>query len=1233
MANSPGTVEEPDNFYNNSDYLKLRNAIANKPINLTNDALVSDVVPSSRLDEYTRNIFAITKADQGDQEAINRVTDGTRNFVKTVSNYIQGYTNRVPVDVGPPKDDMTSTAMSIGIGGKRLEDYSAFSEIQMNETAYQELAGLGVNPNRSFDADTNAIDAYKNPLSPEREERLKTSIDSASTFQQDPGAGVAGQLLANQLDINENSPWRLKSFFNVSNPNPFELYKMLRNDFPNLKQEDIQFLDPKNKTAGLGIYVPKLGVEGENGEKELIPLRPQFGVEQFGSEVMQDLGNNTIAIALETGGMRLMRPVLKTALKDAAKQMEQQATLGGKIKRGASTALLSGTSVGLGRIAQLAYGKAQGVNDVNLERAFDDAGLAALFAAGGTAAIGTSIGIVSGLWSTITGNNVPQAVVARLHEKVVALKKGSTVGGEKLEEFTSAELIDRVQQAAKRTASKIDDAELIYQPSVGELTQDPLLQQIEHDLWTQLSPTSAGKQAYERMLENNDKLLYEFWKELTEASPNVQDLKFADFEKFIKDKRKDYLNLQKNALNKIDEAAESEAAFDNFFPAGSNEPIKNLPQLEQDRLSEGLPGLGEKALEDEISTLGGVFTQSVVDEESPLYRRNTPALLAERDSAYLAAKSAYDIEADSFKDVTYVNPSDALNKKLIDPDTGRSTSLSEVFKEEFPTANPDSNEIIIGLDKVLSSKVVRNMIPMNNGVSVIKQLAGIKSGINKTTGEKEVIPELNLTFSQMKGAVEALEAGMRNEDNPAVIASFIKLRNRFEMQANDLLIEEAKKAFRLDKGIPDGKEVAGVPFNKWLNETNYFKSLQDSHKKLLEAGGMVDRKWLKQFVEQPEDELSSYILSDKSTINQTRDLLSLLNSGEQASLRVGNLQKLTIESLRKTLRNKPIKEQNELWIEFKKANEEKLKLIFPRLEFDKLIQFENFQKNALINIAKRADEFARVEEILGEPVQDFLTAVFNKQKRMSGDLKYQLEDIEKIRKQFPSVAPVIDNMFRERLRELFENPALLNLGGTKGPAGTIFDPKKEGIDINNFLKFVGEGLIPGEKGTQNLGRYLGQILGKDVGPQYAKDLRMLGAMFQKGRARNQPTQMSASLEKTLDDWLATETIAQRFGIAPLSPIGRKVTAAVLGFRTRAKGNLLEILLDPKKARTFVENKQTRMNQREVIKFIGALIASNEVTSNMGSDTELSSLDREIGSILSAEDQIRDMIGLPLGVSY
>ena len=89
-----------------------------------------------------------------------------------------------------------------------------------------------------------------------------------------------------------------------------------------------------------------------------------------------------------------------------------------------------------------------------------------------------------------------------------------------------------------------------------------------------------------------------------------------------------------------------------------------------------------------------------------------------------------------------------------------------------------------------------------------------------------------------------------------------------------------------------------------------------------------------------------------------------------------------------------------------------------------------------------------------------------------------------------------------------------------------------------------------------------------------------------------------------------------------STTGRKITAAVSGFRDRAKSDLLEILSDPSKLDTLLKDRQRKLSRRDFYKFLSALAVSREV--DIGSETNEDVYDRAVKTLQTPVEDISDL---------
>ena len=66
------------------------------------------------------------------------------------------------------------------------------------------------------------------------------------------------------------------------------------------------------------------------------------------------------------------------------------------------------------------------------------------------------------------------------------------------------------------------------------------------------------------------------------------------------------------------------------------------------------------------------------------------------------------------------------------------------------------------------------------------------------------------------------------------------------------------------------------------------------------------------------------------------------------------------------------------------------------------------------------------------------------------------------------------------------------------------------------------------------------------------------------RSSKSPMAQGSTGKQSMDDHLAETAFTVRMVVPPLSPIGRRVTAFLAGYRDKAKSDLLEVLADTRK---------------------------------------------------------------------
>ena len=74
----------------------------------------------------------------------------------------------------------------------------------------------------------------------------------------------------------------------------------------------------------------------------------------------------------------------------------------------------------------------------------------------------------------------------------------------------------------------------------------------------------------------------------------------------------------------------------------------------------------------------------------------------------------------------------------------------------------------------------------------------------------------------------------------------------------------------------------------------------------------------------------------------------------------------------------------------------------------------------------------------------------------------------------------------------------------------------------------------GQEGTSELGQIFTPLLGKEQGPKFAKNLRIMAQILDRGvkRGSRSPMSQGTAANQTIDDYLEEASILQRFTIAP-----------------------------------------------------------------------------------------------------
>ena len=1049
---------------------------------------------------------------------------------------------------------ITTLGVMSGAGGPQEKvkteaetEYGAFTEaVSIDETERQFYFDNKVNPNRFFESG--------------KDFQYKWINDHPSLITKYSGVGAMATA-AKQIDVTSESPWRLKAMFLPANPTPEEMEFIMFSEFPEVEGK-ISYINPRQPDAGLAIRVPKRG--GTEGETERIPLRPQWGLSMITEEGLTMLGQESGTILAEaalTQGKGSLAKLIKKGSDELANGLAQASKKGAARGLGKAMGQAATTSISaaFGRYAQLLSARERGINNLSEERMFDDAKLAALWAGGSSLVISTALGTLSKIRRLITGEDVPivvfEKIIDRL-EKLKAVEKNPAV------EFTNKELV----AIAENAGNALSNSRYKMKPTVGQLTEDPELKALESELYAELAGTSSkAARAFEEVILGNRESAYAFWKALTKNNEDFAGIDIKDFQDFLRLRNEEFLEEYKSAGLREQEKIQGGVKLD----IAPQSPLKQTTEE-----------LGTPFIRD-TETGGLVFS------------RNSKEFALNADSAFKRYKAEYETELNKFSNLTY--PKGGLNNQAI-------SFIIEPFRKVLNAGGEDS--IIKTLADAELGQVIRDLIPMRDGVSVLKQLAG-----DMRNKEGRVLPKLDLTYGDLVSMRNAVESVLLTHPDSGVKAAVKPLLDGIDKQADDLLSRRAVKELK-EAGInPIPSKV-----DAYLKEVDWMQPLITAKNNFEQFKTQFDRKYLQDFASQSADNLTPFLL--KSSPDQLDQLLKQIYVQPDSIVKLGNIRQLVLNDMNSVLAkygDDPI-EQNKQWKKYVDANEAQLKALFPENSFLKIKNFEVAQRKASesideINkgIVAFQDEL-EIEDGLSNFIENII--MVGKGNRLSGKQKQAIENFAKVKERHPELDTVIFELVKSHLGDAFESYRTA-APTSRGPAGQAF--LADGIDFGGLAKFIDEGFKPGKQGQQDLAYMFKQLFGHEEGAEYAKNLRAFVFIADKQKEAPLDTildTVSKSTKSSLDEHIALISALQRIFISPLTKTSRQITFAKEKLRMNAAEDLLSVMMDPWKMKKLINARNRMMTVKEMSNFLGSLAISREQV-DIGTSRGMSVADRKI----------------------
>ncbi len=1027
--------------------------------------------------------------------------------------------------------------------------------------------------------------ARRDPIVPRdltTEEKLAASrgADITSTYYLERGDSIGeryGEFVTGVFDLSPESHSAVNSIFSLTNPTKEQVYELIKNEDP---EAEVFYVDPTDKTKGLLVRS-----EATNGK--LVPWRATLGSGLFTSadttfrplsenisgpfftntveEIARNLSPELIGGGVATFGLRQLLKKGSAKLDNAVEKKGEQAVLDalknetekGQIIKGAGKYTALGAAVGIPtamtRYLMLTYGKAKGVHpNLDAETMLEDAGLIGMMAGLGVVGGDLALRAVQNITRKATGNDIPDDIIARIRARVAQMRAEDKASPEVLGEMSKKEVDDILKPYAKELGRAYSETK-----TLGDLSGDEVLQAMESYLLSITTDSDPARIAVRQMLLDRGSVLQNFYEEMRNASgknagvlPSYDDFK-AHYAKLVREAKEADIAAQKEVIKE---------------------------------------GSAISVLEADSPT--AEITETVAEQvpTSTIFPDKRASLLVQRDSEFNEAKEQLAEVLDSEEVIS-------IETKQLDKFIGPTI-------KRFISGG--SNAPIKSVDEAEAAAMLRDLMPMKDGQSIIKNL--IEGQQRSEAGTFLAKP--SFTLQDIVNARINIQSLSRSP-NRALKNYADELKNKFDDAIEAMLVNKPELRERLSNSL---KNIAEVQEN--VIDGAYLRNLviSEDYPQMVNAlyGGT------------PKDVRKLFDMMD------IEDLKNGNPGYRTEQVRAAVLQELRKEVLDPEL---SVSAQNKKFRQILKDREEQLQEIFPEQSIKNFRNFENFSRQAELNITdaeKRVVQLTReLRDNLNEEPFEIISKFLDADPRTlaeTGALD-EMRKLSAMADEYPELRNSMRAIFTNNLRQRIE---AANYGRAGFDDGVVM-LEKTALKLDVLENFI-EGVGGGEFGTKQLSDTFGLVLGKEMGQTYARNLRVLAEELKrtKNRVSRQGLLQDASRvrpEEVAQGFLKT---LMRFFIPPLTQTGRRANLVLSKLGGQTQERIFEILTDPEKTQRIIDLRNRELTQRQAIELIGLIAASPYLSQTLGENQD--AYTKITGQIKDADEEAVRRIIKPLTTS-
>ena len=809
----------------------------------------------------------------------------------------------------------------------------------------------------------------------------------------------------------------------------------------------------------------------------------------------------------------------------------------GPVKTGfkiAGYASVSGIGEALGEAAKLLYAREAGYQpDITDDRIWKISGLAGIYAFGGEFGSELALKGYGKVKNMFTGERLPEDLLARLRAsgEYLRRKRKRAMGELPTDaEVSTATMNEFIMEAGGELGEDLN--------TLGDLTNDQVLQSIENNLLGVMDQGSEGYAALNRILQNEGGALDRYYEAF---GVRLRPDKKLDRETF---------NELVNRVRITNRQKRKEAIQDDIFG------IERQLDLEQTIVDERAVGPTSDVVADvqNIVEGGRPSYPEYSSELMTMYREFVDPIRGKYDD--VLNKTVTDIDGNDFQ--VYQEPVVPLPKYI-------SEQLNRMLN-----ANKPEDRIFGSADDAEVAEMIRSILQnrADEGIS-IQQLAD----------PKKFEAQRRFSIEEITRTMENLESMFNSHPNQKVREEGKKL-----LQG---LADARSEAYRIQyKKITGSRSVPTETGNPDKFRQDVLSvgggDINDVKQEIIKQQDRANGRYFYQIATKEPSELGSYILNSKPT--DVDGLIGVLSETPEGLAKLQQIRKVVFDAIDQEISGdgvNTVQQANRL-SKLSARNREQLRLLFPQTELNP----KDFQKIKL-DLQNSERQLAQVNSVLQNMINpetgDFAQSpieVVDAYFRMSPEAKRdfrgtetwsQLKELSTIADEYPDLRTAFRTDFQRRL----DNLAGVGIDTPRGQSRFrgAKDRIETGFDLDELTDLVL--YAPSDK---DLAQDLSLIVGEKEALNFAKNLRNFArrAKILVAKERRTPRDGRAeTLETIMERATGTLTRVRKGITGQLSRFGYRTNLLLGELSPRVANHLSMILGDPKKLDEFMKVYDTK----------------------------------------------------------